>query len=134
MDLIYVQLSFGRIIERPMKSYISFSWKDGTSFSLSIIQVKVIEECFSHLASCGIVYADEENIFHVLSLNQFFGNHDLVLFAIFTSVNIIGTSTRTPTIVASTTGEVGPNKEIATATASSKKFDAPIIPAGAAIL
>jgi len=44
-----------------------------------------------------------------------------------------GTSTKTPTTVANATGEVGPKSEIATATASSKKFEAPIIPAGAAI-
>ena len=45
-----------------------------------------------------------------------------------------GTSVSTPTIVANATGDCAPNKAIATATASSKKFDAPIIPAGAAIL
>ena len=39
----------------------------------------------------------------------------------------------TPTVVARAAGLVVPNKVIATATASSKKFDAPIIPAGAAI-
>ena len=43
------------------------------------------------------------------------------------------TSVRTPTVVASAAGLVVPNRAIATATASSKKFDAPIIPAGAAI-
>ena len=62
------------------------------------------------------------------------GNQCFVLFAIFTSVSITGTSTRTPTIVASATGEVGQKSAMATATESSKKFDAPIIPAGAAIL
>ena len=44
-----------------------------------------------------------------------------------------GTSTIMPTVVAKATGEVAPNKAIATATASSKKLEAPIIPAGAAI-
>ena len=39
----------------------------------------------------------------------------------------------TPTVVARAAGLVVPNKVIATAAASSKKFDAPIIPAGAAI-
>ena len=39
---------------------------------------------------------------------------------------------RTPTVVASAAGLVVPNKAIATATDNSKKFDAPIIPAGAA--
>jgi hypothetical protein len=53
--------------------------------------------------------------------------------AIFTSVNITGTSVKTPTIVASAAGLVVPNRAIATATASSKKFEAPIMPAGAAI-
>ena len=45
-----------------------------------------------------------------------------------------GTSTNTPTIVARATGEVVPNRAMATATDSSKKLDAPIMPAGAAIL
>ena len=49
-----------------------------------------------------------------------------------TSVNIIGTSVNTPTTVAKAAPESKPNNDIATATASSKKFDAPIIPAGAA--
>ena len=44
-----------------------------------------------------------------------------------------GTSVNTPTTVASTAGDVVPNNAIATATDNSKKFDAPIIPAGAAI-
>ena len=45
-----------------------------------------------------------------------------------------GTSVSTPTVVASAAGDDVPNNAMATATASSKKFDAPIIPAGAAIL
>ena len=59
-------------------------------------------------------------------------NQSFVLFAIFTSTSITGTSTKTPTMVAKATGEVVPKSAIATATDSSKKFDAPIIPAGAA--
>ena len=47
---------------------------------------------------------------------------------------MIGTSVKTPTVVASAAGESIPNSAIATATANSKKLDAPIIPAGAAIL
>ena len=50
-----------------------------------------------------------------------------------TSINITGTSVNTPTVVASAAGDVVPNSAIATATANSKKFDAPIIPAGAAM-
>lgn len=61
------------------------------------------------------------------------GNHPFVLLAIRTSSNITGTSVNTPTVVASAAGEVVPNNAIATATANSKKFDAPIIPAGAAM-
>ena len=45
-----------------------------------------------------------------------------------------GTSVRTPTVVANAAGEVVPNNAIATATANSKKLDAPIMPAGAVIL
>lgn len=62
------------------------------------------------------------------------GNLPFVLFAILTSKSITGTSVNTPTVVARAAGEVVPNSAIATATANSKKFDAPIIPAGAAIL
>ena len=51
----------------------------------------------------------------------------------FTRLSITGTSTNTPTTVANATGEEVPKSEIATATDNSKKLDAPIIPAGAAI-
>ena len=57
-----------------------------------------------------------------------------VLLAMLTSNSMTGTSVNTPTVVASAAGEVVPNSAIATATVSSKKFDAPLIPAGAAIL
>ena len=60
------------------------------------------------------------------------GNQLRVLLAILTNVNITGTSTSTPTTVANATPDFRPKREIATATASSKKFLAPIIPAGAA--
>ena len=49
-----------------------------------------------------------------------------------TSDSMTGTSTSTPTTVASAAPECSPNSEIATATASSKKFDVPIMQAGAA--
>ena len=54
-------------------------------------------------------------------------------FANFTNISITGTSTNTPTTVASVAPEDNPKSEIATATANSKKLDAPIIPQGAAI-
>lgn len=73
-----------------------------------------------------------QSMFHYSVLP--FRNLFAVLFAIFTRNSITGTSVRTPTVVASAAGEVVPNKAIATATASSKKLDAPIMPAGAAIL
>ena len=46
---------------------------------------------------------------------------------------MMGTSTRTPTTVAKAAPEFIPNRDIATATASSKKLDVPIKQAGAAI-
>lgn len=61
------------------------------------------------------------------------GNQLHVLFAIFTSINITGTSTNTPTTVANAAPDCRPKSEIATATDNSKKLLAPIIPAGAAI-
>lgn len=50
------------------------------------------------------------------------GNHFRVLFAILTNINITGTSTSTPTTVANAAPDCKPNREIATATANSKKF------------
>ena len=51
-----------------------------------------------------------------------------------TSESITGTSTRTPTTVASAAPEFRPKRLIATATASSKKLEAPISAAGAVAL
>lgn len=59
--------------------------------------------------------------------------HSFVLLIIFTSNNINGTSISTPTVVANATGLPIPYNAIAIATASSKKFDAPTIEAGAAM-
>ena len=57
-----------------------------------------------------------------------------VLLAIDTSHSMAGTSTRTPTTVANAAPDRNPNRLMATATASSKKLDAPIRAAGAAML
>jgi hypothetical protein len=51
-----------------------------------------------------------------------------------TKDSITGTSTSTPTTVASAAPEFRPNSEIATATANSKKFEVPIRQAGPATL
>ena len=61
-------------------------------------------------------------------------NHVLVRFAMWTSPSMTGTSTRTPTVVARATGLLAPNRATATATDSSKKFEPPIMAAGAAML
>lgn len=66
-------------------------------------------------------------IYH-LRLNLF-----SIELANFTKANITGTSTRTPTTVVSVAPDNNPNKDIETATESSKKFDAPIMLQGAAI-
>ena len=70
---------------------------------------------------------------YLFSFIYHFLNHPFVLLATFTSVSITGTSVNTPTVVARAAGLVVPNKAIATATANSKKFDAPIIPASAGV-
>ena len=62
------------------------------------------------------------------------GNQPRVLLANFTSDSITGTSTSTPTTVARAAPECRPNREMATATASSKKLLVPISAAGAATL
>ena len=49
-------------------------------------------------------------------------------------MSITGTSTNTPTTVAKAAPECNPNRDMATATASSKKLEVPIRHAGAAIL
>src|SRR5699024_1790482 len=64
----------------------------------------------------------------ILNKSPHYANLAFVLLAIRTSISITGTSVRTPTVVASAAGLVVPKSAIATATASSKKFDAPIIP------
>ena len=76
----------------------------------------------------GITVVSRVFLPHWLSQNSLF-----VLFAIRTSVSITGTSVSTPTVVARAAGLVVPKRATATATASSKKLEAPIIPAGAAI-
>ena len=55
-------------------------------------------------------------------------------FAKATSESITGTSMSTPTTVARAAPEESPNKLMATATASSKKLEVPIMAAGAATL
>ena len=50
-----------------------------------------------------------------------------------TRVSIIGTSVRTPTVVAKAAGLVTPKSAMATATANSKMLEAPMNPAGAAM-
>src|SRR5690625_5719184 len=62
------------------------------------------------------------------------GNQPLVRLAKATSESITGTSMSTPTTVASAAVEVRPKRLMATATASSKKLEVPIIAAGAATL
>ena len=61
-------------------------------------------------------------------------NHPCVRLAKATSDSITGTSTSTPTTVANAAPEFRPNRLIATATASSKKFEVPISAQGAAML
>src|SRR5690606_16291363 len=61
-------------------------------------------------------------------------NRERVRLAKATSDSITGTSTSTPTTVASAAPEFRPNRLMATATASSKKFEVPIRAQGAAIL
>lgn len=58
----------------------------------------------------------------------------LVLFAIHTRLGIIGTSSKTPTTVASAAPLSRPKNAIATATANSKKLLAPMKETGAATL
>lgn len=53
-------------------------------------------------------------------------------FTIATTDSMTGTSTNTPTTVASVAPESRPKSEMAAATASSKKLEAPINAAGAA--
>ena len=62
----------------------------------------------------------------------YFANLPLVAFAILTSESMMGTSVSTPTVVANAAPLCNPKRLMATATASSKKLEAPIIPAGAA--
>lgn len=60
-------------------------------------------------------------------------NLPFVALAILTKESMMGTSVSTPTVVASAAPLCNPKRLMATATASSKKLEAPIIPAGAAM-
>lgn len=60
--------------------------------------------------------------------------HCLLALTTFTTSSITGTSMSTPTTVASTAPDSKPNREIAAATASSKKLEAPISAEGQAML
>ena len=62
------------------------------------------------------------------------GNQWRVRLAKATSESITGTSTKTPTTVAKAAPDPSPKRLIATATASSKKFEVPISAQGAATL
>lgn len=70
----------------------------------------------------------------LMELNRFSYKHLCHLLAILTKISMTGTSTKTPTTVAKAAPEFSPNKDIATATANSKKLLAPINPAGAEML
>jgi len=69
-----------------------------------------------------------------LPASNFAVKKTFVLFAIHTRLSIIGTSSKTPTTVASAASLSRPKSAIATATASSKKLLAPMKEAGAATL
>lgn len=60
--------------------------------------------------------------------------HPLVALTIFTTESMTGTSTRTPTTVASAAPDLNTNRLMAAATANSKKLLAPIKEEGAADL
>ena len=74
---------------------------------------------------------DKGNVYHADSAST--GNRCRVLFTYRTNKSMTGTSVRTPTVVTNTTGDVVPKSVMATATDSSKKSDAPMSAAGAAM-
>ncbi|MDZ7926183.1 MAG: hypothetical protein U5L46_03270 [Agrobacterium sp.] len=65
-------------------------------------------------------------------VSSYFSNQWVVLFAILTSIGVTGTSVSTPTTVAKVAPDRVRKREMATATESSKKLEAPITPPGAA--
>ncbi len=99
----------------------------GAAFMRGVILELIRSPVEQHIAICLIVFSKTAHS------SDFCGNQPCVLFAIFTSINMTGTSVNTPTVVARA-AESAPNRAMATATDNSKKFDAPIIPAGAAML
>src|SRR5690606_24144347 len=106
---------------------------------------QVAGQPLSHLAAGGIRDTQEQDIHRraswgcsggVLSFaaSAVSGKCRFVRLEKATSDSITGTSTSTPTTVTSPTPECRPNRPMATATASSKKFEVPIRAQGAAIL
>src|SRR5690606_31554204 len=111
----------------------------GLSTTRSNPTPEALELAFSILIAGRSRVADQSDGRHRASnrwppLPQPFGNQCWVRLAKATSDSITGTSTRTPTTVASAAPECRPNRLIATATANSKKLDVPMSAQGAATL
>src|SRR5947209_2293156 len=102
------------------------------ALDLELIAGIMPQQPFGHLAPCGIAGAeDQDTLFHALPRSGT-GNQWRVRLQAAQTDSMTGTSTKTPTTVASAAPDSGPNSAMAVATASSKKLEAPISAPGAA--
>src|SRR4051794_27773637 len=92
----------------------------------------VAQEPLGHLAPGGIAGAEDQDALFQTAARTGAGNQCRVRLQAAQTESITGTSTRTPTTVASAAPDSGPKSAIAVATANSKKLDAPISAPGAA--
>src|SRR5665213_3544029 len=123
-----VQFAHDRDILRP----------HGAGFRACALHIEPVagivpQQSFRHLAACGVCCAENQDSFLChCCIACSAGNQCLVRLHAAQTDNMTGTSTKTPTTVANAAPDSGPNSAIAVATASSKKFDAPISAPGAA--
>src|SRR5262245_48105162 len=97
---------------------------------LKPLSSEVAQPPLGHLASSGISRTEKEHsLFHHAASGR---NHCLVRLQAAHTDNMTGTSTKTPTTVASAAPDSGPKRAIAVATANSKKLLAPMRAPGAA--
>ena len=93
------------------------------------------EDALGEVAAAGVAGTEDEDLgLHAEAGGRARAYHARVPLQTRQTESMTGTSTSTPTIVASAAPEVGPKSVIATATASSKKLLAPISAPGEATL
>src|SRR3990172_8203371 len=124
------------LLHRPDRRGVDAWGLGARAGDLEPVAGHVAEKALGHLTPGRVMGAEEEDTglgHFALSRSPTSGaNQPRVWLQNEQTESMTGTSTRTPTTVASVAPEVSPNREMAVATASSKKLLAPISAPGAA--